>query len=95
MLFRSGIDFYVPMIQKALTERFKAPVAMTRCKIDGNEAAVYTVKPVIGGISYTLRIAVAVVKSEVKVITVRARTADFDQALPETAWNKLIGSVDF
>ena len=91
----AGIDFYVTMIQKALTERFKVPVAMTRCKIDGCEAAVYTVKPVIGGTSYTLRIAVAVVKSQVKVITVRAKTADFVKALPETAWKQMIESVDF
>ena len=91
----AGIDFYVPMIQKALTERFKVPVAMTRCRIDGYDAAVYTVKPVIGGLSYTLRIAVAVVKSEVKVITVRARSTDFGQALPEAAWKQMIESVDF
>ena len=91
----AGIGFYVPMIRKALEERFKTKVTLTRCKIDGYDAAVYTVKPVIGGISYTLRIAVAVVKSHVKVITVRARTADFDKALPEAAWKKLIGSVDF
>ena len=91
----AGIDFYVPMIQKALAERFKTQVAMNRCKIDGYEAAVYTVKPVIGGLSYTLRIAVAVVKSEVKVITVRAKTADFVKALPEAAWKQMIGSVDF
>ena len=91
----AGIDFYVPMIQKALAERFKTQVAMNRCKIDGYEAAVYTVKPVIGGTSYTLRIAVTVVKSEVKVITVRAKTADFVKALPETAWKQMIESVDF
>ena len=91
----AGIDFYVPMIQKALTERFKVPVAMTRCRIDGYDAAIYTVKPVIGGISYTLRIAVAVVKSQVKVITARAPSIDFDKALPEAAWKKLIESVDF
>ena len=91
----AGIDFYVTMIRKALTERFKVPVAMTRCKIDGCEAAVYTVKPVIGGTSYTLRIAVAVVKSQVKVITVRAKTADFVKALSEAAWNQMIESVDF
>ena len=68
---------------------------MNRCKIDDYDAAVYTVKPVIGGISYTLRIAVAVVKSQAKVITVRARSTDFDKALPEAAWKKLIESVDF
>lgn len=91
----AGIDFYAAMIQKALAERFKAPVAVTRCKIDGCEAAVYTVKPVIGGASYTLRIAVAVVKSRVKVITVRAKTADFVKALSEAAWKQMIESVDF
>lgn len=91
----AGLEFYMPMIRKALAERFKVPVAMTQCKIDGRDAAVYTVKPVIGGTSYTLRIAVAVVKSEVKVITARARTTDFDKALPEDAWKQMIGSVDF
>ena len=49
----------------------------------------------IGGTSYTLRIAVAVVKSQVKVITVRAKTADFVKALPEAAWKQMIESVDF
>ena len=90
----AGIEFYVPMIRKALAERFKVPVAMTECKIDGYDAAVYTVKPVIGETEYTLRIAVAVVKSQVKVITVRARSADFAKALPEAAWKKMIDSAD-
>ena len=56
---------------------------------------VCTVKPVIGGISYTLRIAVAVVKSKVKVISARAKSADFEKALPETAWKQMLDSVSF
>ena len=91
----AGLSFYEPIIEKALAARFKSSVAVSRCKIDGRDGAVYTVKPEIGGVSYTYRVAVAVVDSEVKTIVVRARTADFEKDLPETAWKKLLESVDF
>ena len=91
----AGLKFYEPMIEKALAGRFKVPVALSRCKIDGYDAVVYTVKPVIGGTSYTYRAAVAVVKSKVKVLTVRAKSRDFEKDLPEAAWKKLLESVSF
>ena len=91
----ASIDFYVPMIQTALAERFKVPVAVARCKIDGYDAAVYTVKPVIGGISYTYRVAVAVVKSKVKVIIARGKSVNIEKTLPESAWKTMLDSVSF
>ena len=89
------LKFYGPIIEKALSKRFKVPVKVTRGVIDGHEAAVYTVNPVIGDDSYTYRVAVAVVKSKVKVIAARAKTADFARDLPESAWKKMLESVDF
>ena len=91
----ADIGFYDPMIAKALGKRFDKPVTRTRCRIDGCDAVVYTVKPLIGGVSYTFRVAVAVVKSQVKIIKVRARTAVFEKAMPETAWKQMLESVDF
>ena len=91
----AGIEFYAPMIEKALKERFKVPVAVSRCKIDGYDAVIYTVKPEIGKVSYTYRAAVAVVKSRVKVIVIRARSSDLEKALSENAWNKMLESVRF
>ena len=91
----AAIEFYAPMIQKALSARFKTKVSMTRCKIDGYDAVVCTVKPVIGETSYTLKVAAAVVKSQVKVISARAKSADFEKALPETAWKQMLDSVSF
>lgn len=91
----AGMGFYAPMIEKALGERFKVPVKVSSCKIDGYDAVVYTVKPVIGKVSYTYRVAVAVVKSKVMVISVRARSIDFDKALPDNAWQKMLDSADF
>ena len=91
----ASIEFYAPMIKKALSARFKTKVEMTRCKIDGYDAVVCTVKPVIGETSYTLKVAVAVVKSKVKVISSRAKSADFEKALPEKAWKQMLESVRF
>lgn len=91
----AGIDFYLPLIEKALKERFKLPVAAVRCKIDGCDAAVYTVTPEIGKTVYTYRVAVAVVKSEVKVIVARGEKKNFDAVLSDAAWKKLLDSVNF
>jgi len=91
----ADMKFYAPMIEKALAERFKVRVAVSACKIDGRDAVVYTVKPVIGGTSYTYRAAAAVVKSKVKVIIVRAKSAVFEKNLPETAWREMLRSVSF
>ena len=91
----AGIEFYLPLIKKALRERFKIPVAVTRCKIDGYDAAVYTVTPEIGKTVYTFRVAVAVVKSEVKVIVARGEQKSFDAVLSDAAWKKLLDSVSF
>ncbi len=89
------LSFYEPLIEKALKERFKVPVTKIRRKIDGHDAAVYTVKPEFGKTAYTFRAAVAVVKSEVKVIVARGKSSDFESVLSDTAWDKMLDSVSF
>lgn len=91
----ADMKFYAPMIEKALAERFKVPVAVTPCKIDGHDAVVYTVKPEIGGTSYTYRVAATVVRSRVKLIIARAKSVDFDRALPGSVWREMLDSVSF
>ena len=89
------LSFYEPLIEKALKERFKVPVTKVRRKIDGHDAAVYTVKPEFGKTAYTFRAAVTVVRSEVKVIIARGKSSDFESVLPDTAWDKMLDSVEF
>ena len=89
------LDFYLPIIEKALSERFQTKVTVEKCKIDGEAAAVFTVKPVIGKNTYVYKVVAAAVDSDVFLLTARGESREFDRVLPEKAWKKLLESVDF
>ena len=89
------LDFYLPIIEKALAERFQSKVTVEKCKVDGEDAAVFTVKPVIGKNTYVYKAVVAAVDSGVYLLTARGESREFDRVLPETVWKKLLGSVEF
>ncbi len=89
------LDFYIPMLEKTLAEKFQVKVEKTIRKIDDQEAVVLTVKPQIGNTDYTFRVAVAVVDDQVAVISARAKSEDFAAALPGQAWETLLDSIDF
>ena len=91
----AALDFYIPMLEKTLKEKFQVEVAKSIRKIDGQDAVVLTVKPQIGNTDYTFSVAVAVVDDQVAVISVRAKSEDFAAALPDGAWDKLLDSVEF
>ena len=89
------LGFYIPIIEKALSERFQTAVTVEKCRIDDEDAAVFTVKPVIGKNTYVYKVVAAAVDSDVFVLTARGESREFDRVLPEKAWKKLLGSVEF
>jgi|GEM_PF-1204693 len=89
------LDFYIPIVEKALTERFQTRVAVEKCKIDDEDAVVFTVKPVIGKTAYVYKAVVAAVDSDVFLLTARGESREFDRVLPEKVWKKLLESVEF
>ena len=89
------LDFYIPIIEKALSERFQTEVKVEKCKVDDEPAVVFTVKPVIGKNTYVYKVVAAAVDSDVFLLTARGESREFDRVLPEKAWKKLLGSVDF
>ena len=91
----AALQFYIPIILKALGERFQIPVVSEKCRIDDEEAVVFTVKPVIGKTAYTYRVVAAAVDSDVYVLTARGESREFDRVLPEAAWKKMLDSVEF
>ena len=91
----ASLDFYRPLIEKALAERFGVPVETDLRSIGGTDGAVFTVRPEIGKTAYFYRIAVAVIRGEVKGIAAFGERENIERSLPESAWNGLLDSVRF
>ena len=89
------LDFYIPIIEKALSERFQTTVTVEKCKVDDEDAVVFTVKPVIGKNAYVYKAVAAAVDSDVFLLTARGESGEFDRVLPGKAWKKLLESVEF